>query len=319
MDPTATREIGRTGVAVTQLGFGGASIGELNAIIDEEEAVNAVREAWNAGIRYFDTAPWYGRGLSELRTGAGLRGKPRDEFVLSTKIGRWLRAPERPEAFDRTPWAGGNTMDVVFDYSYDGLMRAYEQSQLRLGLTRYDVAVIHDLDTLYHGTGPRLEFHLGQLAASGWRAVLELKQAGLIRAVGAGINYLGMIPRFLDLMPLDFFLIAMPYTLLHQEVLDDEFPQAVAQGCSFIIGAPFQSGILATGPRPGAHYNYAPAPQDVLDKVGRIQAVCERHGVPLASAALQFPLGHPQVASVIPGAAGGPPPPRGARDPRPPP
>jgi D-threo-aldose 1-dehydrogenase len=304
MDPTATREIGRTGVAVTQLGFGGASIGELNAIIDEEEAVNAVREAWNAGIRYFDTAPWYGRGLSELRTGSGLRGKPRDEFVLSTKIGRWLRAPQRPDLFDGTPWTGGNTMDVVFDYSYDGLMRSYEQSQLRLGLTRYDVAVIHDLDTLYHGTAERLEWYLGQLAASGWRAIEELRKAGQIRAIGAGVNETGMIPRFLDLMPLDFFLMAMPYTLLHQEVLDDEFPLAVAHGCGFIIGAPFQSGILATGAVEGAHYNYAPAPPDVLDRVGRIEAVCARHGVPLAAAALQFPLGHPNTAAVIPGAAG---------------
>lgn len=304
MDLAATREIGRSGVAVTQLGFGGASIGELNAVLDEEDAVNAVRAAWDAGIRYFDTAPWYGRGLSELRTGSGLRGKPRDEYVLSTKIGRWLRAPERPELFDHAPWTGGNVMDVVFDYSYDGIMRSYEQSQLRLGMPRYDVAVIHDLDHLYHGTGPKLEFYLGQLFGSGWRAVLELKQAGLIRAVGAGVNHRGMIPRFLEYLPLDFFLIAMPYTLLHQEVLDDEFPLAVEHGCSFIIGAPFQSGILATGPTPGAHYNYAPAPQDVLDKVGRIQAVCERHGVPLASAALQFPLGHPNVASVIPGAAG---------------
>jgi D-threo-aldose 1-dehydrogenase len=195
-------------------------------------------------------------------------------------------------------------MDVVFDYSYDGLMRSYEQSQLRLGIPRYDVAVIHDLDHLYHGTGPKLEFHLGQLFGSGWRAILELKQAGLIRAIGAGINHRGMIPRFLEYLPLDFFLIATPYTLLHQEVLDDEVPQAVAQDCSFIIGAPFQSGILATGPKPGARYNYAPAPDYVVNKVRRIQAVCERHGVPLAAAALQFPLGHPNVASVIPGSEG---------------
>lgn len=304
MELSAKREIGRTNVAVTQLGFGGASIGELNAILDEEGAVNTVRAAWDAGIRYFDTAPWYGRGLSELRIGSGLRGKPRDEFVLSTKIGRWLRAPERPELFDHAPWTGGLKMDVVFDYSYDGLMRSYEQSQLRLGIPRYDVAVIHDLDHLYHGTGPKLEFHLGQLFGSGWRAILELKQAGLIRAIGAGINHRGMIPRFLEYLPLDFFLIATPYTLLHQEVLDDEVPQAVAQDCSFIIGAPFQSGILATGPKPGARYNYAPAPDYVVNKVRRIQAVCERHGVPLAAAALQFPLGHPNVASVIPGSEG---------------
>jgi len=303
MDPTQRRTLGRTGVEVTQLGFGCASIGELNLLIDEAVAVDAVRAAWDHGIRYFDTAPWYGRGMSELRTGSGLRGRPRDEFVLSTKIGRWLRAPDLGAAFDRTPWTGGLEMEVVFDYSYDGIMRSYEQSQLRLGIPQFDLAVIHDLDHLYHGRGVKLDWYFGQLAASGWRAIEELRAAGLIRGIGAGINDRGLIPRFLDLMDLDYFLVAMPYTLLHQEVLDDEFPAAVARGCAFVIGSPFQSGILATGPKPGAKYNYADAPAEVLAKVGRIQEVCERHDVPLAAAALQFPLGHPAVAAVIPGAS----------------
>ena len=303
MDPTQRRTLGRTGVEVTQLGFGGASIGELTQVIDEAVAVDAVRAAWNAGIRFFDTAPWYGRGLSELRTGSGLRGKPKDEFVLSTKIGRWLRAPGAAAAFDRAPWTGGLDMQVVFDYSYDGLMRSYEQSQLRLGIPRYDLAVIHDLDHLHHGQGGKLDWYFGQLAASGWRAIEELRAAGLIRGIGAGINARGLIPRFLDLVDVDYFLVAMPYTLLHQEVLDDEFPAALARGAAFVIGSPFQSGILATGPKAGARYNYAVVPPEVLAKVGRIQDVCERHGVPLAAAALQFPLGHPAVASVIPGAS----------------
>ncbi len=302
MDPTQRRTLGRTGVDVTQLGFGGASIGELTLVIDEAVAVDAVRAAWAHGIRYFDTAPWYGRGLSELRTGSGLRGKPRDEFVLSTKIGRWLRASQGG-AVDRAPWTGGLEMNVVFDYSYDGIMRSYEQSQHRLGFPRFDLAVIHDLDHLYHGRGGKLDWYFGQLAASGWRAIEELRAAGLIRGIGAGINDRGLIPRFLDLVDVDYFLVAMPYTLLHQEVLDDEFPAAVARGCAFVIGSPFQSGILATGPKPGARYNYREAPADVQAKVGRIQEVCERHGVPLAAAALQFPLGHPAVASVIPGAS----------------
>jgi len=302
MDPLERRTVGRTGVEVTQLGFGGASIGELNLVIDEAVAVDAVRAAWDAGIRYFDTAPWYGRGLSELRIGSGLRGKPKDEFILSTKIGRWLRAP-KGGTFERAPWTGGCEMEVVFDYSYDGLMRSYEQSQLRLGMTHYDLATIHDLDYLYHGSGARLDWYFGQLAASGWRAIAELRASGLIRGVGAGINGRGLIPRFLDLMDIDYFLVAMPYTLLHQEVLDDEFPAAAARGCAFVIGSPFQSGILATGPKPGAKYNYGDAPADVQAKVGQIQQVCERHGVPLAAAALQFPLGHPAVASVIPGAS----------------
>jgi D-threo-aldose 1-dehydrogenase len=300
MDPRETRVVGPSGVAVTQLGLGGASYGELFHRVSEQEAFGAIQAAWDGGVRYFDTAPWYGRGLSELRTGAGLRDHPRDEYILSTKIGRWLRARPDP-GFDRTPWLGGGPFEVVFDYTYDGIMRAYEQSQLRLGLARYDLAVIHDLDHLYHGTGPRYEAYLMQLATSGWRAISQLRDSGLIRGIGAGINELGLIPRFLDIVPLDFFLIAMPYTHLNQEVLDEEFPACVEQGIGFVIGAPYQSGILATGPRPGANSDYSPANEAVLERVGRIQAICESHGVPLAAAAIQFPLGHPSVASVIPG------------------
>lgn len=303
MNPAETRALGRTDVRLTQLGFGGASIGELFVKVQEEDALACLRAAWDAGIRYFDTAPWYGRGLSELRTGAGLRDRPRDEYVLSTKVGRWLRAPADPGRFSTAPWTGGLRFEVIFDYSYDGIMRSYEQSQLRLGLTRYDLAIVHDLDLLYHAPEWRLAAYFGQLATSGFRALSELKASGLIRGIGAGINALGLIPRFLDLFDMDFFLVAMPYTLLHQEVLHEEFPRCVERGVGFVIGAVFSSGILATGAVPGAHYNYAPAPPDILERVRRIEAVCARHGVPLAAAALQFPLGHPNVASVIPGAS----------------
>ena len=303
MNPAETRSLGRTDVRVTQLGFGGASIGELFAKVSEAESLACLRAAWDSGIRYFDTAPWYGRGLSELRTGAGLRDRPRDDYVLSTKVGRWLRAPADPARFNRAPWTGGLSFEVVFDYSYDGIMRAYEQSQLRLGLKRYDLAIIHDLDLLYHAPEWRLESHFAQLATSGFRALSELKAAGLIRGIGAGINALGLIPRFLDLFDMDFFLVAMPYTLLHQEVLKEEFPRCVKRGVGFVIGAVFSSGVLATGAVPGAHYNYAPAPPDILERVRQIEAVCARHGVPLPAAALQFPLGHAGVASVIPGAS----------------
>ncbi len=302
MDPIATRTLGRTGVKVTQLGFGGASLGELFRKAPEEEAVATVRTAWDAGIRYFDTAPWYGRGLSELRMGSGLRDRPRDEFVLSTKIGRWLRAPNDPGSFRGAPWVGGAPFEVVFDYSYDGIMRSYEQSQLRLGIARYDLAVIHDLDHLYHQPESKLAAYFMQLATSGWRAVEELRSSGMLKGVGAGINDLGLIPRFLELVDLDFFLIAMPYTLLRQDVLESELPACVERGIGFIIGAVFQSGILATGVVEGAHSDYAPATLEVVDRVRRIEAVCTRHRVPIAAAALQFPLGHPNVASVIPGA-----------------
>ncbi|CAN5670166.1 aldo/keto reductase [soil metagenome] len=302
MDPTATRPLGTSGLQVSQLGLGGASYGSLFHVVPESDAIAAVGAAWDAGIRFFDTAPWYGRGLSELRTGAGLRYRPRDEYILSTKLGRWLKAQVRGSGTDLAPWKAPTPFDVVFDYTYDGIMRAYEQSQLRLGLAWYDVAVIHDLDFMYHGDGARWRAYFAQLVGSGWRAITELKANGLLKAVGAGVNHLELIPRYLDAVELDFFLIAMPYTLLRQEMLDAEFPACAEQGIGFVIGAPYQSGILATGAVEGANYDYAPADAEVMEKVRRIEAVCARHDVPIAAAALQFVLGHGSVASVIPGA-----------------
>ncbi len=303
MDPLARRSLGRTGVELTQLGYGGASIGELYTTMPEEQAVGAVRAAWDAGIRYFDTAPWYGRGLSELRIGSGLRGQPREAFVVSTKVGRWLRPPADPASYTTAPWAGGTRFEVVFDYTYDGIMRSVEQSRLRLGITRFDLAIIHDLDHVYHGSGSDFDTKFQALTSSGWRALEELKSNGEIAGIGAGINTRGMIPRFLGAVNLDFFLVAMPYTLLDQDVLDVDFPACAEQGIGFVIGSVFASGILAVGPIEGAPYGYAAAEPEILDRVRRIATVCARHDVPLAAAALQFPLGSPAVASVIPGAS----------------
>jgi D-threo-aldose 1-dehydrogenase len=297
----ARRRLGRTAVEVTELGFGGASIGELFVRVSETDAAATLAAAWEAGVRYFDTAPWYGRGLSELRTGSGLRDHPRADYALSTKVGRWLR-PASAEGFDTSPWLGGSPNEVVFDYTYDGIMRSIDQSRLRLGITRFDVAWIHDLDRLYFDAST-MDAHFRDLASSGWKAVEELRSSGQIGAIGAGINDLGLMPRFLDLGDIDAFLVAMPYTLLDQEVLDAEFPACVERGVGFVIGAVFASGILAKGPVPGAKYAYADPSKAVLEKTRRIHEVCERHGVPLAAAALQFPLGHPSVASVIPGAS----------------
>ena len=295
------RRLGRSRIEVTELGFGGASIGELFVRVTERDAQATLAAAWDAGVRYFDTAPWYGRGLSELRTGAGLRDHARAEYALSTKVGRWLR-PAVDEGFDGSPWLGGAPNEVVFDYTYDGIMRSVEQSRLRLAITRFDVAFIHDLDRLYFDA-ETWDGHFGDLATSGWRALEELRASGQIGAIGAGINDLGLMPRFLDVADIDAFLVAMPYTLLDQEVLETEFPACVARGVTFVIGSPFASGILAKGPVPGARYAYAEAPPEILERTRRIAAVCERHGVPLAAAALQFPLGHPAVVSVIPGAS----------------
>jgi D-threo-aldose 1-dehydrogenase len=296
---TARRRLGRTGVEVTELGFGGASIGELFVRVPERDAVATIDAAWDAGIRFYDTAPWYGRGLSELRLGSGLRDRPRAGYTLSTKVGRVLR-PHVGDDFDGSPWVGGCRNDIIFDYTYDGIMRSVEGSRLRLGITRFDIAVIHDLDR-WHFDEPTMVAHLRDLSTSGWRALEELRSSGQIGAISAGVNSEGLIPRYLDAVELDAFLVAMPYTLLRQDVLDAEFPAAVARGVGFVIGAVFQSGILATGAVEGATYDYAPAPPEVLERVRRIDAVCLRHRVPLAAAALQFPLGHPAVASVIPG------------------
>ncbi len=301
MDPLARRRLGKSEVELTAMGFGGAPLGELFARVSDADAEATLDAAWNAGIRYFDTAPWYGRGQSEHRFGRFLYRQPRPHFVLSTKVGRILKAPAHPERFETGFWAGGLHFDHLFDYSYDGVMRAYEDSLQRLGLNRIDLLVIHDLDFWHHAVEAKVQAYLGQLATSGWRALDELKAAGLIKGIGAGINELGMIPRFLDLVDLDFFLLALRYTLMEHDTLDEELPYCQRRDVGIVIGGVFSSGITATGPVAGAKYNYADATPEVVAKVERIAAVCTRHGVALPAVALQFPLGHPSVTSVIPG------------------
>jgi D-threo-aldose 1-dehydrogenase len=302
MDPTATRALGRTGLQVTQLGLGCSALGSLFHTVSEAEAHATIGAAWDGGVRYYDVAPWYGRGLAELRVGGALRYRPREEYVVSTKIGRWFKAQVRGSGSDLGPWEAPLAFDETFDYSYDGIMRSYEQSQLRLGLPWADVAVIHDLDAWFHTPDAQIEAYLDQLATSGWRAIEELKRNGLIKAIGAGINLPGFILRFLERVDLDFFLVAMPYTLLRQDVLDSEFPACVDRGVGLVIGVPFQSGILATGVREGARLDYVEPSEADIVRVRGIEAVCARHEVPIAAAALQFVLGHPSVATVIPGA-----------------
>lgn len=300
MDPFKRRKLGTSNLSVPQLGFGGAPLGELYVKISEADSMATMGAAWDGGIRYFDTAPWYGRGLSEHRMGQSLYDKPRGDFLVSTKVGRTLHAPV-PETWRPTDWAGGLPFALRFDYGYDAVMRSFEDSLQRMRLTRIDILVIHDLDFMYHRTEPLVTAYLTQLATGGYRALAELKASGAVGAIGAGINETGMIPRFLDLVELDFFLLAMKYTLGEQPALESEIPRASEKGIGFIIGGVFSSGLYATGPVPGAKFNYQDATPADLDKAGRMKAVCERHGVPLAAAALQFPLHHPNVASVIPG------------------
>lgn len=304
MDPFQRRQLGRTTVMLPQLGLGGAPIGNLYGPVSEADAQATLAAAWEGGVRYFDTSPWYGRGLSELRLGHFLRQQTRNDFILATKVGRLFRVPTDVEAYAASPrsWEHALLFEHHYDYSYDGVMRSWEDSLTRLGLTHVDMLLIHDLDIGNMKSETLYGSHLGDLAKGGIRALRELKATGRIGAIGAGINHLGTIPRFLDLIDLDFFLVASPYTLLDQPVLDLEFPLCESRGVGIIVGQVFASGILATGAIPGARYNYREAPPDVIEKVRGIEAVCARHGVPLAAASMQFPLHHPLVASIIPGA-----------------
>ncbi|OJY36880.1 MAG: pyridoxal 4-dehydrogenase [Rhizobiales bacterium 65-9] len=302
MDPFALRRVGRTQIMLPSIGFGAAPLGELFTRVNERDAEDTLGAAWDAGVRFYDTAPWYGRGQSEHRVGRFLYRQPRKDVILSTKVGRVLSAPRHPEKFDTGFWAGGLHFEHRFDYSYDGVMRAYEDSLQRLGMNRVDLLVIHDLDWWHQGHETMVAAKLVELANGGYRALRELKENGLIGAIGAGINELGMIPRFLDMFALDFFVLALRYTLGEQDSLDIELPRCAENNVSLVIGGVFNSGLYATGPTPGAKYNYADATPEQMEKARRIDTICQRHSVPLAAAALQFPLHNPLVASVIPGA-----------------
>jgi D-threo-aldose 1-dehydrogenase len=298
---TDRRKVGNTAFELPPLGFGTAHLGGMYNRVSGEVAHETLAAAWDGGIRFYDSAPWYGRGLCEHRTGDFLIDKPRDEFIVTTKIGRYFKRPSDPKTFDRTPWGGGLNMEVVWDYSYDGVMRAYEQSLLRFGLDTIDALLIHDPEAGAHG-----EHHaqrMKDMAESGIKALEELKRNGEIKAIGMGLNAADSLVSIAPLVPLDFCIVAMPYTLLDQEGLQTGLKRCVDNNISVIIGAPYASGILATGPGPTARYGYGIASDEVQDKVRRIQAVCASHGVSLQAAALQFPLAHPIVVSVIPGGA----------------
>ena len=308
MEAIERRTLGKTGVMATKLGFGGAGIGDLNEKLEEQQAQDILQAAWDGGIRYYDTSPFYGSGKSEHRLGHFLRQQPRADFVLATKVGRVFRKPRSAPniTFETrhkpTSFVGPLPFEFYFDYSYDGIMRSYEDSLQRLSLSSIDLLLIHDLDFWFHTTEALVNAFLTQLATSGWRALEELRRCGEIKGIGAGINEVGMIPRFLDLVDLDFFLVAMSYNLLDQGVLAEELPRCAEAGIGIVGGAIFASGILASGAVEGATYNYAPASPEIMDKTRRIEAVCKRHHVPLAAAAMQFPLAHPLVATIIPGA-----------------
>lgn len=296
--------IGNGGITVTKLGFGTAPLGNLYRAIPDTDAQEILSASWDAGVRYIDTAPLYGLGLSETRLNPFLRGKDRDSYVLSTKIGRILTVtpPEQRDGFGK--WFDVPARREIYDYSYDGVMRSIEFSLERLGIDRIDILFAHDLDIFNHGTQETLDAKLNEFMNGGYKALLSLRDQGTIKAFGAGVNEWQPCQWMAERGDFDIFLLAGRYTLLEQEALTSFLPLCEARGIGVVIGGPYNSGILATGPRPGAFYNYDPAPEDVLERVRVIQGICERHGVRMVDAAFQFPLRHPSVISVIPGGQG---------------
>ncbi|HEV7309279.1 aldo/keto reductase [Ensifer sp.] len=296
-----TRRIGRTGLSVTEYSFGAAGLGGLYRECTRDAALATLDAAWQAGMRYFDVAPFYGLGLAERRVGDFLRDKPRDAFVLSTKVGRLLY----PVPEDKVPdysYVKPLNFDVAYDYSYDGIMRSVEFSYARLGLNRIDILYVHDIGVYTHGAA-RNAVYLRQLLEGGLKALAELKSAGAISAYGLGVNEVPVCLEVLNRADLDCILLAGRYTLLDRSAVAELLPLCEKRGTSLVAGGVFNSGILATGPVEGAHFDYMPATAEVRQKVGAMQEVARTMNVPLAAPAMQFPLSSPLVASVLLGTA----------------
>ena len=293
-----------SGAAITfsEMGFGSAPIGNLFRAISEDDAQATLGAAWDAGLRYFDTAPLYGLGLSETRLNHFLRNKKRKDFVISTKVGRLMEvcSPKDRTAigkFYNTP-----SRRERFDYTYDGIMRSLEFSLERLGLDRVDILYVHDIDVFTHGSEAVRDTHVKTLMSSGYKALIKLRDQGVVKAFGAGINEWQVPQTLLERGDFDIFLLAGRYTLLEQEPLNSFLPLCEQRGVGIVLGGPYNSGILVTGAKPGARYDYEAAPRQVLERVAAIETICRKHKVKLPEAALRFPLHHPCVVSVIPGA-----------------
>jgi D-threo-aldose 1-dehydrogenase len=301
MDHRQRTSVGSRPVELTRLGYGGAPIGNLLSPVTDADAQAALQAAWDAGIRYFDTAPWYGLGLSEHRVGQFLRGKPKSEYTLSTKVGRLLKPwPSRyGSALEFNPWIDALQFDVRFDYSYDGVIRAYEDSLQRLGLPEVDMLLIHDLDHHYHHPEGSYQARLGQLSNGGYAALRDLRADGRIGAIGAGVNSAGTITDMLDRLDLDLFLVAGPYTLANQEILGTELARCLDAGVRVVIGAAFFHGLLATGVRHRGPDSLARIDAATVARIKGVEEACDRWRVPLPAAALQFPAAHPAVAAVV--------------------
>ncbi|NTJ65914.1 aldo/keto reductase [Agrobacterium rhizogenes] len=295
------RKLGNTGLELTELGFGGGAIGGLYRAVSREAAFETMDAAWASGMRYFDTAPFYGFGLSERRVGDFLRDKPRDEFVLSSKVGKILSAVPEEKVPD-FGFVNPLPFDVHYDYSYDGIMRSYEFSLARLGLNRIDILYVHDLEAPSLGLD-EYRRHFRIFMDSGIRALDELKAAGAIKAFGLGVNDVGVCLDVLSRDSLDCILLAGRYTLLDRTASARLLGVCEKAGTSLVIGGVFNSGILATGAVPGAFFNYEPPSDDIVNRVNAMRKIAEDDGVSLAATALQFPLRNSSVASILIGTA----------------
>lgn len=301
-DPILLNGRTRRPVHLTRMGFGGAPLGNLYRRVSDEDAQAALLAAYDVGIRYFDTAPQYGLGRSEERFGRAMEAFGSENIVLSTKVGRLLVdcGPDEvtPESFVDVP-----QRRIVFDYTYDGVMRSYEASRRRLGRDRAEILLVHDVCAFSQGSQEASDAKVRELFdGGGYRALIELRDAGDILAIGAGVNEWQVCEKLLGLGDFDCFLLAGRYTLIEQEALESFLPLCERRDVGIILGGPYNSGVLATGAVEGARYNYTPAPPAILERVERIESVCRSHGTPLIAAALQFVFGHPCVKTVIPGA-----------------
>jgi len=290
------RILPRGGLSLTSLGLGCAQLGGLYQAMDEAEARAIVDTAWDLGIRYFDTAPYYGYTLSERRLGAALRERPRDSYVVSTKVGRLL-LPDADVRPGENGWAEPLPFRPHFDYSYDGVMRSHEDSLQRLGMDRVDILYVHDIGRATHGE--RHAHHWEQLThGGGFRALAQLRAEGSVGAIGLGVNEWQVVVQAMQACDIDCALLAGRYTLLEQAAMAPLLDRCAERGIGIVIGGPFNSGILAGNRK----FNYEDAPPQVVARVESIAAACAKVGAPIQAAALQFPMAHPAVVSCIPGA-----------------
>ena len=297
--------LGNGGLTFTELGFGTAPLGNLYKAISDGEARATLDAAWEGGVRYFDTAPLYGLGLSETRLNPFLRDKPRDSYILSTKVGRLIEycSPEHCAGVGK--WFNVPQRRENFDYTYDGVMRSFEHSFSRLGVDQIDILYVHDLCAFSHGSKAASDMRVKEFfAGRGYEAMISLRDQGMIKAIGGGVNEWEVCQNLAERGDFDLFLLAGRYTLLEQKALDSFLPLCEARGIGIITGGPYNSGILATGAKPGSFYNYDPAPQGIIDRVNAIEVVCSDHNVRMVDAAFQFPLLHPAHVAVIPGGQG---------------